>query len=132
MPDPPVGPLTSSPAIKRYPANPVLSCQDIPYQAGLVFNAGVCKYQGKYVMVFRNDVADMNRKKLTGVTNIGLAYSDDGLHWQATEKPCFAMRDDEVMRAYDPRLTVIDGRVCMCFAADTRHGWPAGRDRGDR
>jgi beta-1,4-mannooligosaccharide/beta-1,4-mannosyl-N-acetylglucosamine phosphorylase len=122
----PVGPLISSPVIKRHPANPVLSYKDVPYQAGLIFNAGVCKYQGKYVMVFRNDVADMKAKRLTGTTNIGLAYSNDGLHWDVTDKPCFEMRDNEVMRAYDPRLTVIEGRVCMCFAMDTRHGLRGG------
>ena len=31
------------------------SAKDIPYPATLVFNAGVCKWQGKYVMLFRND-----------------------------------------------------------------------------
>ena len=49
------GTLTSSPVIHRHPANPVLSAADVPYEARLVFNAGVTKYQGKYVMVFRND-----------------------------------------------------------------------------
>ena len=49
------GPLTSSPVIHRHPANPVLTPADVPYEARLVFNAGVTKYKGKYVMVFRND-----------------------------------------------------------------------------
>ncbi len=30
--------------------------------------------------------------------------------------------DEEVLRVYDPRLTVIDGVVHICFAMDTRHG----------
>ena len=34
---------------------PVLTKDDIPYDASLIFNAGVAKYKGKYVMVFRND-----------------------------------------------------------------------------
>ena len=34
---------------------PVLTKDDIPYEASLIFNAGVAKYNGKYVMVFRND-----------------------------------------------------------------------------
>ncbi len=33
----------------------VLTKDDIPYEASLIFNAGVAKYNGKYVMVFRND-----------------------------------------------------------------------------
>jgi beta-1,4-mannooligosaccharide/beta-1,4-mannosyl-N-acetylglucosamine phosphorylase len=32
------------------------------------------------------------------------------------------MNDEEIIRAYDPRLTVIDGRCDMCFAVDTKHG----------
>ena len=41
--------------MKRHPLNPILSAKDVPYDASLVFNAGVCKWQGEYVMLFRND-----------------------------------------------------------------------------
>lgn len=41
----------SSPVIKRYNGGkPVLLKEDIPYPADLVFNAGVAKIGGKYVM----------------------------------------------------------------------------------
>ena len=105
--------------------NPVLTYRDIPYQATLVFNAGVAKYQGKYVMMFRNDYSDYEKQKLEG-TNIGLAFSDDGIHWDVQPKPCFSMEDDEVIRAYDPRITVLDGRAYVCFAIDTHHGLRGG------
>ncbi len=120
-----VGPLVSHPAMRRYPNNPVLSAKDVPYKATLVYNAGVCKYQGKYAMVFRNDFYDKPEGKLEG-TNLGLAFSDDGLRWTVTDKPCFSMSDEENIRAYDPRLTVMDGRVVLCFALDTRHGLRGG------
>ncbi len=116
-----VGELVSSPAIKRYPGNPVLSAKDVPYEASLVFNAGVMKYQGKYVMVFRNDYCDMEALRLKG-TNLGLAYSDDGLHWKVEPTPCWALQTEEIQRVYDPRLMLVDGRIMMCFAVDTRHG----------
>ncbi len=118
-----IGPLTSSPIITRCPANPVLAAKDVPYPSQLVFNAGVTKYQGRYVMVFRNDFGPGpgGSPMLTG-TNIGLAFSDDGVQWEVQPKPCFAIHDQEISRAYDPRLTVIEGRVAMCFAIDTRHG----------
>ena len=114
----------SSPVIKKLD-RPVLSYKDIPYKAALIFNAGVAKFNGKYVMVFRNDYGSMEEHKLEG-TNIGLAFSDDGIHWKVEPKPCFSMRDEEILRAYDPRLTVIDGRCYMCFAVDTRHGLRGG------
>ena len=116
MPD-----LHSSPVITRCPENPVLSAADVPYPATLVFNAGITKFRGRYVMVFRNDYGDEKLKELHD-TNLGLAWSDDGVRWTVEPEPCFQMRTDEIRRAYDPRLTVIDGRCYLCFAVDTRHG----------
>lgn len=113
--------LKSSSVITRFEGNPILSYKDIPYKAALIFNAGVTKYNGKYVMVFRNDYGSYENQTLEG-TNIGIAYSDDGINWTVSPKPCFSLADDEILRAYDPRLTVIDGKCCMCFAIDTRHG----------
>ncbi len=117
----PIGPLSSCPLIKRHPANPILTYKDVPYSAALVFNAGVTKYQGKYVMVFRNDYGSFEEQRLEG-TNLGLAFSDDGVKWQVQPEPCFEMKDDEIRRGYDPRLIVMNGRCYMCFAVDTNHG----------
>lgn len=100
---------------------PVLTRADIPYNAALIFNAGVTKFQGEYVMVFRNDYGDYEHQKLQG-TNLGLARSKDGIHWIVSHKPCFSLSGGDISRAYDPRLTVIDGRCYMCFAVDTAHG----------
>jgi len=116
-----VGALKTSPVITRYAGNPVLAAADVPYPAKLIFNAGVTKFQDKYVMVFRNDYGPRDEQRLTD-TNLGLAFSDDGINWSVEPKPCFRMKDEEIIRAYDPRLTVIDGRCYMCFAVDTRHG----------
>ncbi|HET6454278.1 MAG TPA: glycoside hydrolase family 130 protein, partial [Armatimonadota bacterium] len=55
-------------------------------------------------------------------TNLGLAFSDDGIQWEVEPRPCFELHDKEIRRAYDPRLTVIDGLCYMCFAVDTHHG----------
>ncbi|NLV75131.1 MAG: glycosidase [Chloroflexi bacterium] len=117
--------LHSSPIIHRYAGNPVLQASDVPYNAGLIFNAGVCKYQGRYVMVFRNDYGSLEEQRIDG-TNLGLAFSDDGIHWQVEPRPCLAMRDEEILRVYDPRLVVLEGVVYLCFALDTRHGVRAG------
>ncbi len=109
--------------VKRYDGNPVLKPEDIPGSSSQVYNAGVAKYQGEYVMAFRNDVWEGGEFKYT---NIGKALSKDGLAWQASETPCFSLHSDEIMRAYDPRLTVIEDKCYMCFAADTRHGIQGG------
>ncbi len=110
--------------IVRHTANPILTAKQVPYRPALVFNAGVCKFNGKYVMVFRNDYGDTQLQTLhpSYTTNLGIAYSDDGIAWEVGPKPIFEMHDGEILRAYDPRLTVIDGRCYMCFAVDTKHG----------
>lgn len=116
--------LTSSKLIQRHPANPILDAARVPYPTALVFNAGVTKFNGKYVMIFRNDYGSISEQTIepASTTDLGIAYSDDGIHWEVGPKPCFKLRDQEIIRAYDPRLTVIDGRCYMCFAVDTEHG----------
>lgn len=116
-----IGSLHSSTAIHRYVGNPVLTADQVPYDSALVFNAGAIKYQGRYVMVFRNDYHYEGGTTFGG-TNIGMAESLDGIHWEVRDKPVFELHDAEISRAYDPRLTVIDDVVYMCFAVDTKHG----------
>ncbi len=110
----------TSPVIKKLD-HPILTYKDIPYNAALIFNAGVAKFNGKYVMAFRNDYGSVEEHRLDG-TNIGLAYSDDGEHWTPESKPWFAISDGEIIRAYDPRISVIDGVCYLCMAVDTKHG----------
>lgn len=118
--------FTTSPFVKRHVENPVLTCQQIPYQSELVFNAGVTRYQGKYVMAFRNDYGISEEEFAAGKrglqTNIGVAFSDDGIHWEVRLRPVFFAAGLPFRRAYDPRLTVIDGRCYMCFAMDGEPG----------
>ncbi|MFD0714556.1 glycoside hydrolase family 130 protein [Paenibacillus sp. GCM10027626] len=121
---PVIGPLTSSERIRRHPDNPVLDASRVPYPTALVFNAGVTKFNGKYVMIFRNDYGSLADETIKPhhTTDLGIAFSDDGIRWEAGPRPVFKLHDEEVIRAYDPRLTVIDGRCYMCFAVDTKHG----------
>ena len=107
--------------VKRYP-DVILSYKDIPYQSALVFNAAVIKEKDKYTMVFRNDVGDYEKKKLFDSTNLGLAFSKDGIKWDVQDKPLWEINNEEIHRIYDPRLTVIDNKYYLCFAADTMHG----------
>lgn len=128
--------LKSCPCITRYEGNPVLTSGDVPYTSALVFNAGVIKYGGRYVMVFRNDYNHIEGSRFEG-TNIGICTSEDGINWKVDPNVCFDIRDKalearfdvpagEITRCYDPRLTVIEGEVYMTFAVDTHHGLRGG------
>ncbi len=130
--------LSSSKAIKRYEGNPILTWEDIPYEASLIFNAGVIKHNGKYFMLFRNDYGatektfDMSTR-FRGIS-LGVAESDDGIHFVPRSKPLIDsanLNDPEILWYYDPRLTVIDGEIYICFAVDTKHGLRGGIGRLD-
>jgi beta-1,4-mannooligosaccharide/beta-1,4-mannosyl-N-acetylglucosamine phosphorylase len=113
----------------RFAGNPILTNKDVPYASTLVYNCGVTRYRGRYVMVFRNDynfTPDKTWHKFEGI-NLGLAFSDDGLHWDVQSFPIFEhIKNDENIWAYDPRLTVLEGRCYLTFCLDTRHGMRAG------
>lgn len=120
----------------RHPANPVLKHTDCPFPATTVFNAGVAKYEGRYVMLFRNDHGRWGDPVFDG-TNLGFAESADGIKWTVRPRPVL---DEEraregmrhlyperfgpgfIRRIYDPRITVIEGKPHLCFAVDTAHG----------
>jgi beta-1,4-mannooligosaccharide/beta-1,4-mannosyl-N-acetylglucosamine phosphorylase len=123
--EPLVGALTSSPVIARFAGNPILKAADVPYRTDLVLNAGVTKFRGRYVMVFRNDIRTDEFTVSEGVS-LGLAYSENGIEWKVEPNPCFDAHDPilegEFINTYDPRLTVMDGRCYMTFGSDTRHG----------
>lgn len=108
--------------ITRYPGNPVLCAGQVPFPATLIFNAGVAKWQDRYVMVFRNDYGGTPGTATFKGTNIGVAYSDNGLDWTVRPDPWIEWKDHEVRRAYDPRITVIEDHCYLCFALDTAHG----------
>ncbi len=121
--------LKSLPCVRRYPGNPVLTAADVPYPASLVFNAGIIPWGDGYAMIFRNDYGTDQEAFEAGRgfsgTNIGLALSRDGIRFEVEPEPVFDLSGadgGEIGRAYDPRLTVIEGTVYMSFAVDTRHG----------
>lgn len=115
--------LCSNACIRRHPGNPILTASDVPYDATLIFNAGVAKWQGRYVMVFRDDFKNEDDDQFEPQnTSLGLAWSDDGIRWEVDPLPCWKLTTDEIRRLYDPRLTVIDGIMHICFAMDTSHG----------
>ena len=77
------GELHSSPIIRRYGNNPILTAENVPYPATYVFNAGVARYRGKYYIAPRVDLRNLDKKP--GEPNMrsihtGFGVSDDGTH----------------------------------------------------
>ncbi|HSL27888.1 MAG TPA: glycoside hydrolase family 130 protein [Anaerolineales bacterium] len=122
-----VGPLRTSPIIKRHPKNPIFTSEDVPYPSVIAYNAGVVKYQGQYVMVFRNDYNWIEEEQKAMGFQIGVAYSDDGIsNWRVHPKPILEFEGgagDVVLGSLDPRVTVLDGRIYITYTMFTKHGY---------
>lgn len=125
-----------STSVRRFAKNPILTEADIPWDCTSVFNAGVCKWENRYAMLFRTDTGEPADPD-AHLTRVGLAWSEDGYAWEVAPDPIFdqvilkawlrdaypeRLTDNEVIRIYDPRITVIDDEVYFCFALDTVHG----------
>ncbi len=126
---------------------PILTKDDIPYNAEFIFNAGVAKINGKYVMIFRNDYNfDMSCYPRSCGDNraiaIGIAVSDNGVdNWVVREKPLVDFHwiggdkipgvdslgkkfpeYPDILRLYDPRIIPMEDAIYLCLAMDTIHG----------
>ena len=130
-----VSELKSSPVITKLD-KPIFTAADIPYDASLIFNAGVIKHNGKYVMIFRNDYGTNkerfeNEDKRFDGTSVGVAVSDNGVDgWKVFEKPLIDSRDyegTEIDRLYDPYHE--DRRPAVSVPCYGHKARPARRDR---
>lgn len=112
----------SSPVVKRYEGNPILTARQIPFPSDMAYNAGVEKFRGRYVMMFRNIY--WNHRYTKETQSLGLAYSDDGIHWEPQKD--FRFEPKGTVNPEDPRLIAVEGRMYVCFADNTRQGLRGG------
>ncbi|MFW6259470.1 MAG: glycoside hydrolase family 130 protein [Tangfeifania sp.] len=107
--------------VTRYSKNPILTKNDVPYEVATVHNAGVTKFNGEYMMLFRSH-------KHNGRSILGLARSKDGYNFSVDEKPFMtpAKQGDfaeyEAFGIEDPRITFIDGEYLISYSAYSKHG----------
>ncbi len=132
-----VGPLKSSPAIKRFAGNPVLTAAQVPFPCDLAMNAGTAKYKGRYYMAYRYDRFTNHDKDLgPEFSGTGLAESEDGIHWVSHEQPIkFHWKGQELDWVNDARLTVLEDKLYLSFCYNCEHGerpgfaeWKGGDD----
>jgi beta-1,4-mannooligosaccharide/beta-1,4-mannosyl-N-acetylglucosamine phosphorylase len=111
-----------SSVVKRYEGNPILTAKDVPFPSDMTYNAGVVKWGGRYVMLFRNLHWVDRYKKYDQSTR--MALSDDGIHWTVQED--FSFKPEGTTMPEDPRMTVLEGRVYVTFADNTPQGLRGG------
>ncbi len=107
--------------INRYPNNPVLTKDDVPYPVATVHNAAVVKFNGRYVMIFRSH-------KHNGRSILGKAESDDGFNFRVDNEPFMIPAAEGMFGEYeeygieDPRIIFLDGEYLITYSAYSRHG----------
>ncbi len=117
-----VGDFVSAPFLQRYPENPILTKDDLPFPSSLVFNCSVIETGDGYLMMYRNDVFPKAGVPSGGRTNLGLARSADGVHWTSDPAPLEIPLPAGFRRLFDPRLIMLEGRYCMTCCAVTTKG----------
>ncbi|MDA3891573.1 MAG: glycoside hydrolase family 130 protein [Salinivirgaceae bacterium] len=107
--------------IERYKNNPILEKDHVPYPVATVHNAGVVKFNDKYIMIFRSH-------KLNGRSILGLAESDDGFNFKVDKEPFMVPASEEPFKEYeeygieDPRIIFMEGEYLITYSAYSRHG----------
>lgn len=110
--------------VKRYEKNPILTKDDVPYQVATIHNAGMAKYDGKYIMLFRSHLHN-------GRSVIGLAKSTDGYNFEVEPEPFLTphpsstdgdFAEYEEYGVEDVRISEIDGEYLLTYSAYSRHG----------
>jgi beta-1,4-mannooligosaccharide/beta-1,4-mannosyl-N-acetylglucosamine phosphorylase len=76
-------------------------------------------------MVLRNDCNWSEEEQKAIGFQIGVAYSDNGIdNWRVHPKPIIEFQGGEgVIGSYDPRMTILEGRIYLTYAMYTRHGY---------
>ena len=107
--------------IERYPDNPILTPDDIPYPVETVHNAGITRFKGRIVMLFRSHLRN-------GRSIIGIAESDNGFKFKVKQKPFMIPSDNGIFAEYeafgveDPRIAKIGDDYLITYNAYSRHG----------
>ena len=107
--------------IKRYKNNPILTKDNIPYPVTTVHNAGITKYNNKYIMIFRSHLYN-------GRSILGKAESSDGFNFIAAPEPFMTPAKNGIFKEYeefgieDPRITYINGEYLITYSAYSRYG----------
>lgn len=99
----PLGPFTPA------PGNPVLRPRGTGWESANVYNPAAIVVDDRVALLYRAHADDR-------VSSIGLAWSDDGIHFDREDDPIFAPTETyEVLGCEDPRVTRIEGTYYLTY-----------------
>lgn len=115
--------------VRRWRDNPLITIEDLPFRCSDIWNAGVTRRDGDYVLL-------VTVESLRGQTAIYPAHSRDGRHF-VVEPEAFLSADQAEACVYetagvrDPRITPMDGSYYITYIADSECGMRLGLARTD-
>lgn len=100
--------------LTRHPENPILTPDDLPFDAYTVFNAGVTHFNEKILLLLRTETRELK-------TSFHVATSDDGVHFDVNSEPItYPLSDLEKhgtrAHRFDMRITPLEGTFYVCHA----------------
>lgn len=106
--------------VERWPGNPILTLEGLPFACNTVFNTAAAKYKDEHILLLRVE-------NLAGRSVFALARSKDGYTFNV--EPDFVMipSDREPFKTYeelgieDPRITFMDGIYYIMYTAYYPH-----------
>lgn len=102
----PLGPFTP------YADNPILRPRGTSWESGHVYNPAAVVKDDKVVLLYRAHADDL-------VSHVGLATSDDGIHFEREPEPVMSPTESyEEFGCEDPRVTEINGTYYLTYS-----GW---------
>jgi len=113
--------VREEPLVHRYEKNPILTKEQVPYTVETVHNAGVVKFNDRYIMLFRSHLRN-------GRSIIGIAESADGFHFTVSREPFITPSGLEPFATYeefgveDPRICELEGEFLITYSAYSRFG----------
>ncbi len=113
--------MIDKPLVTRFKGNPILTKHDVPYAVETVHNAGACKFEDNYVLLFRSHLRN-------GRSIIGVAWSNDGYEFRAEPVPFMVPSTEGVFAVHeeygieDPRICSIAGEHYITYSAYSRFG----------
>lgn len=107
--------------VDRYPGNPIITLEGLPFASNTVFNTAAAKFEDKYILLMRIE-------NLVGRSVFALAMSYDGFsftvepNWAMTPSDVEPFKTYEALGVEDPRITFMDGMYYIMYTAYSQHG----------
>ncbi len=106
--------------IKKHDKNPLITVKDVRFKVNSIFNPGVTKYNGKYLLLCRIELP-------SGKSSFVIAESKNGYTFKVEDKPILTPEDHKDFYEYvewgieDARITKIDSTYYLTYTGYSKH-----------